>query len=146
VAKKSRWWWLVGVGACVGASAACFAPRRPPPGTQPVPTTERVRATTAPGAPAHGPETELLARFDGFLKEQGDLEVTELWSRLHVTSPHAQALPFEPRSVPYFDTIARELKLTQGERELFGRQGFVRSGMAGADRARHSAGSAGVHA
>jgi hypothetical protein len=84
------------------------------PGTPPGSETTRAR-----------PEAQLLSDFQGFLKEQGDIEVPELWARLHVREPRNEPLPFNPTTVAYFDEIARELELTTAERELFRRQGVV---------------------
>jgi len=116
--KLRHWWWLLCAGACTSTrDPAQTAPRAP----------SEVRARTAGSTrtPALGLEASLLAQFQGFLKEQGDVEVPELWSRLRAAPPRSEPLPFDPRSVRYFDDIARELKLTPGERELFRREGFV---------------------
>ena len=130
--KKSRYWWLL----CASACACATNPGRSAT-PKPAPTAAG-HDTRAGESPPRHLEASMLAQFQGFLKEQGDIEVPELWSRLHVGEPHAEPLPFEPTSTPYFDDIARELKLTSAERELFQREGVVSIDQ----RQRYSMGSA----
>jgi hypothetical protein len=133
--RLGRWWWLIGAGAC-----ACRSHPAPRPAAEVAAESggRTKEATAATAAQTGRLEANLLARFQGFLKEQGDVEVPELWARLRVAGPNDEPLRFDPRSVPYFDDIARKLALTPAEREIFRRQGFVSLDQ----RQRYSMGSA----
>jgi hypothetical protein len=72
-----------------------------------------------------GSGARALAQFRGFLKEQGDLEVPDLFQRLGLAKVEEARLPFDPTTVPYFELIADELKLTGNEVRTFRERGLV---------------------
>jgi hypothetical protein len=63
--------------------------------------------------------------FNGFLKEQGDLDYRDLAAKLKLTPASDKTLPFDPTTVRYYTEIAERLKLTPEEKEVFRKHGVV---------------------
>jgi hypothetical protein len=141
MAVAKRWWWVTGafVVGCAGAATVGGQRVAQPakPGPKPSPAASAAASATpldddpagtglvrAPASDA-GSGAQALAQFRAFVKEQGDLEAPALFQRLGIQPVKEAALPFDPTSVPYFDLIADELKLTGGEVRTFRERGVV---------------------
>jgi hypothetical protein len=136
---KKRWWSIIGgvlAVACVKApEPASLGEPRPaatPPASRTAPKpavggAEGVGLPAAAGAPAPQGEGEAraLATFEGFLKEQGDLDYRDLAAKLGLAIKPDKALPFDPTSVRFYGEIAERLKLSPEERKLFRARGVV---------------------
>jgi hypothetical protein len=132
-----RWGWVTGalVLGCAGAAtlggkalappkrmtpfaAGSLAPSAPSPAEKP--PTPGVRPP-----PASGTGLLVMSQFQGFLREQGDLEVPALFQRLGIQPEAESRLSFNPTTVPYFELIADELALTPLEVQMFREHGVV---------------------
>lgn len=123
--------------ACAGTELVGTAPSRPrakvpaPPsasasaGSAPVPSSTPATPAPGPNAAANAAGRDALAKFQGFLKEQGDLDYPDLVKRLGLGDAAESKLTFDPTKVRYFDRIERELSLTEDERRIFREHGVV---------------------
>ncbi len=138
MAVTKRWWWVTGafVVGCAGAATVGSRSVAPPakPGQKPPPSASAAAAegddpagaglVRAPSVGA-GSGVQALAQFRAFVKEQGDLEAPALFHRLGLQPVKEAPLAFDPTTVPYFELIADELKLTGSEVATFRERGVV---------------------
>jgi hypothetical protein len=74
---------------------------------------------------AQSPVEMPAKQFDMLRNQYQDMTYEELSRRLDLDSKFLEQLPFEPTKSRYFDLIQYRLELTNSERELFSKNGFV---------------------
>jgi hypothetical protein len=68
---------------------------------------------------------EVAQIFEEHLKKYGDLTYPALEKELNLKGASDAPLTFDPTTLKHYDVVAKELKLTAAERDIFKRRGFV---------------------